>query len=173
MSALKTAVLELVKSGVTVQNKIKNSIPGKTDKEVLTALTELVVDGELSVTENRVKGNIYAINFRQDAPPLEEGVPAVPPTTDSFPEKEPAADKIEEEPTKEDWDELNKLADEQEAALVATPTPVADFPPVIADDAPDKVVSGNLGSNPSDLGIKKGSKPNPVDPGKKVTSIKK
>jgi hypothetical protein len=173
MSALKTAVLELVKNGVTVQNKIKVSIPDKTQAEVLNALTELVNEGELSVTNNRVRGNVYAINFRQPLPPLEEGAPAVLPTTDSFPEKEPITEKVPEPPTQEDWDELNKLADEQEAALADTPTPVADFPPVIADDAPDKVVSGNLGSNPSDLGIKKGSKPNPVDPGNKVSSIKK
>lgn len=184
MIALKEAVLKLVKDGVVVQNKIKVSIPGKTQAEVLNALTELVNDGELSVTSSKSRGNVYGIAFRQPLPPLEEGAPAVPPTTDSFPEKEPITKKVPEPPTQEDWDELNKLANEQEVALAASVPPVVNDGDVATDDnTADKVAV----DKPNDLSSivnrdiafvapypsLKGSKPNPVDPEKKVSSNKK
>ncbi len=163
MSALKQAVLKLVKDGVVFQNKIKVSIPGKSQAEVLNALTELVNEGELSVTQNRARGNVYAINFRQPLPPLEEGVPAVQPETDSFPEKEPITDEVPAPPTPEELAEFKKLADAAETAKTAVVSPVGDVhAPLIDNTASDGAPDGL-----------KGSKPNPVEPGRKASNIKK
>lgn len=136
MNVLKQAVLKLVKDGVVVQNKIKAAIPGVEQADVLNALSELVRDGELSVTNNRVKGNVYAINFRQPLPPLEEGVPTIPPTTDSFPDKEPFIEEVPQLPTPEDLAELNRLAGAAESTKALVVPPVVDVVTPFVDNNP-------------------------------------